>query len=141
MKGPPCVFGFLFYISTLNLHYLYSYTNLNIFQIPYEAKIVQIKFLQSLHDKVEQEITYHCKNTVAYRDAQTKSKDNALMFMTFNGDWLSANSKKKFRYKVKDDDCQVGRMVLFLQKLSIPENLSFICFPFFIIGYFFFFLE
>lgn len=59
------------------------------------------------------------------------------MFMTFNGDWLSANSKKKFRYKVKDDDCQVGGMVLFLQKLPIPENLGFVGVPFFTIGYFF----
>lgn len=69
--------------------------------------MVQIKFLQSLHDKAEQEITFHCKNSVAYRDSQSKSKDRAILLTTFNGDWLSANSKKKFRYKVTEDGCQV----------------------------------
>lgn len=69
--------------------------------------MVQIKFLQSLHDKAEQEITFHCKNSVAYRDAQSGSKDRAILLTTFNGDWLGANSKKKFRYKVTEDGCQV----------------------------------
>lgn len=69
--------------------------------------MVQIKFLQSLHDKAEQEITFHCKNSVAYRDAQSKSKDRAILLTTFNGDWLGANNKKKFRYKVTEDGCQV----------------------------------
>lgn len=77
------------------------------FQIPYQSKVVQIKFLQSLHDKAEQEITFHCKNSVAYRDAQSKSKDRAILLTTFNGDWLGANNKKKFRYKVTEDGCQV----------------------------------
>lgn len=76
-------------------------------EIPYQSKVVQIKFLQSLHDKAEQEITFHCKNSVAYRDAQSKSKDRAILLTTFNGDWLGANNKKKFRYKVTEDGCQV----------------------------------
>lgn len=104
--------------------------------------MVQIKFLQSLHDKAEQEITFHCKNSVAYRDAQSKSKDRAILLTTFNGDWLGANNKKKFRYKVTEDGCQVTASILVhLKHLRTPTLHESARGLYFIMFHFLFFLK
>ena len=76
-------------------------------QFSYVASTPQLQFLQILSSKAQQNITYHCKNTVAYLDAATKSNKKAIVFASSDDHELGA-TKSRFRYNVPLDECKVG---------------------------------
>ena len=63
----------------------------------------QIKFLQYLHLKVNQKITYNCKNSVAIDSDDEKS----IKLVGFDDSTLSTKGKKSIRYKITEDSCKV----------------------------------
>jgi len=63
----------------------------------------QIKFLQYLHQKVNQKITYNCKNSVAIDSDDEKS----IKLAGFDDSTLSIKGKKSIRYKIAEDSCKV----------------------------------
>lgn len=69
------------------------------------AKFVkpQIKFLQYLHQKANQEIVYKCKNSVAIDD---NDEDKSIQLTGFDDSVLSSKGKRSIRYKIKKDNCK-----------------------------------
>ena len=70
--------------------------------INYKADTNQMSFMQLLSERAEQSITFHCRNTIAYkgpRDGQKK----ALALMSWND--LEIKNKGKFQYEVVKDEC------------------------------------
>ena len=54
-----------------------------------------------------QNITYMCRNSVAYLDANRKSYNRALKLMSHNGAEIAAEGYPTFVYTVIRDGCQV----------------------------------
>ena len=79
----------------------------SIIQFTYKADRVQLTFLQLLSASAYQNITYHCRNSVAYYDKKAGNYKKSLLFMTSNDLELVAKRPVKFRYSVKLDECQV----------------------------------
>jgi hypothetical protein len=77
------------------------------FQIQYSVDGNQIRFLQMFSAKGWQNITYHCRNSVAWND-ENNSKTNSIKLRGDNGMEYHALSAKKFRPKVIKDDCNVS---------------------------------
>lgn len=77
------------------------------FQIAYKADSTQISVLQMLSTGGQQNITFHCKNTAAYFDSDNSTYQNGLKLLTWNEAELAPDGKKRFRYEVIKDDCQV----------------------------------
>jgi hypothetical protein len=76
------------------------------FPFTYKADQIQLTFLQLLSTEAYQNITYHCRNSVAYYDREEKNYDKAALFMTSNDLELVAKKPRKFRYNVVKDECQ-----------------------------------
>ena len=75
-------------------------------QFSYKVDKVQLTFLQLLSKEAYQNITYHCKNSAVYFDKASNSFNKAAKFQTYNDLELSPN-RRKFRYHVALDECQV----------------------------------
>ena len=58
-----------------------------------------------------QKVTYHCKNSVAWYDVQTKSYDKSLKLLALNGFEYSQDGPQTSRPKVLRDDCKVGYFI------------------------------
>jgi len=76
------------------------------FQFTYKIDRVQLVFLQLLSAQAHQNVTYHCKNSVAYYDARAQSYDSSVIFESSNDLELSAQGGKRRGYDVKLDECQ-----------------------------------
>lgn len=68
---------------------------------------VQVKLLQRLSKESHQRITYHCKNSVAYKDGKGTMK-KALILKGANGQELRAQGNNRLRYTVIEDGCAVS---------------------------------
>lgn len=76
------------------------------FEFTYKADGNQMSFLQLLSSGASQEITYHCKNSIAVFDATKKSFRSALRLMTTSDTELNARGNNKLRYRVVEDGCK-----------------------------------
>lgn len=76
------------------------------FEFTYKADSNQMGFLQLLSSRASQELTYHCKNSIAVFDARKRSFRNALRIMTSTDQELKARGNNKFRYRVLEDGCK-----------------------------------
>lgn len=70
---------------------------------------VQLKLLQLLSRESHQNITYHCRNSVAYKDNKSNSLKKALVLRGYNGQELRAQGNNRLRYTVIEDGCSVSR--------------------------------
>lgn len=90
-------------------------SNLFLFQFGYgnredqpNAVAVQVKLLQLLSKESHQSITYHCRNSVAYKDGRSSSLKKALVLRGSNGQELRAQGNVRLRYTVVEDGCSVS---------------------------------
>ncbi|CAM9299086.1 unnamed protein product [Lampetra planeri] len=69
------------------------------------AVAVQLKLLQLLSKESHQNITYHCRNSVAYKDGKSTNLKKALVLRGANGQELRAQGNARLRYAVIQDGC------------------------------------
>ena len=77
-------------------------------QFSYEASEVQLTFLRLLSTRAHQNVTYHCKNSVAVNERETGSTEQALRLMTTSDVELSLDAPSLEQYEVIEDGCQVS---------------------------------
>jgi len=90
------------YFGDMQDGYAFDYT-------PKEDKIdganynSQITFLRLLSEQARQQVTYHCKNSVAYYNDKARNYDSALKLRGANGAELTAQGAAQ--YTVIEDGC------------------------------------
>lgn len=62
-----------------------------------------------LHTVAKQNITYHCKNSVAFYDAINKTHRKGLKLLGWNDVEFTPRGNQKLRYSVFEDECKVRR--------------------------------
>lgn len=77
-------------------------------------------FIRLLSKEASQTITYHCKNSVAYKDPKTGNLKKAVILKGANDLELKAEGNSRFRYTVLEDSCSVSSLTsLFISKLLL----------------------
>ncbi|CAG2114878.1 unnamed protein product, partial [Medioppia subpectinata] len=76
------------------------------FTFAYKADSIQINFLQLLSQNAVQNITYVCKNSVAFYDEAKHTHRKAVKLMTYNDIELTADGNHMFTYQAIRDGCQ-----------------------------------
>lgn len=64
-------------------------------------------FIRLLSKEASQTITYHCKNSVGYKDKAGNLK-KAVVLKAANDLELKAEGNNRFRYTVVEDTCSVS---------------------------------
>lgn len=72
---------------------------------PSNAVAVQLRLLQLLSKEARQSLTFHCRNSVAYRDHKTGNLKRALVLRGANGQEVRAQGNPRLRYSVSEDGC------------------------------------
>ena len=80
-----------------------------------------MKLLQLLSKEAHQSITYHCKNSVAYKNELSTNLKKALILKGSNGQELRALGHNRLRYTVIEDGCTVSHQ----QRVWIGEKVSY----------------
>lgn len=68
---------------------------------------VQLNFLRLLSTEASQNLTYHCKNSIAYMDQKTGDLKKALLLQGSNEVEIRAEGNSRFTYAVLEDGCKV----------------------------------
>lgn len=100
----PCLFpggGLSFLLCTLQFSYGDS-------SLPPNTANVQMTFLRLLSTEGSQNITYHCKNSVAYLDEASGNLKKALLLQGSNDVEIRAEGNSRFTYTVLQDGCTVS---------------------------------
>lgn len=71
------------------------------------AASVQLTFLRLLSTEATQNLTYHCKNSIAYLDQTTGNLKKALLLQGSNDVEIRAEGNSRFTYSVLEDGCKV----------------------------------
>lgn len=74
-------------------------------ELPEDVSEVQMAFLRILSSRASQNITYHCKNSIAYMDGENGNVKKSLKFMSSTESELKAEGNSKFTYTVLEDGC------------------------------------
>ena len=69
---------------------------------------IQMTFLRLLSTEASQNLTYHCKNSVAYMDASAGNLKKALLLQGSNDVEIRAEGNSRFTYSVMEDGCTVS---------------------------------
>ncbi|KFP03285.1 hypothetical protein N300_13536, partial [Calypte anna] len=72
---------------------------------PEDVSEVQLSFLRILSSRASQNITYHCKNSIAYLDHASGNVKKALKLMSSTESEIKAEGNSKFTYAVLEDGC------------------------------------
>lgn len=72
----------------------------------YKADGNQLGFLQLLSTHATQNITFHCKKTIAYFDNVKNNHRRGLKLMTWNDNELLPKGPQRLRYEAQEDGCQ-----------------------------------
>ena len=91
----------------------------NAFDINYKADSNQLNYLQLESSIAEQEITFHCKSTIAYMNPREQPR-NAISFMGWND--LEIRHRGKSKYQVLQDDCKHRKNSWALTKFKIETT-------------------
>ena len=67
-----------------------------------------MKLLQLLSKESHQNVTYHCKNSMAFKDDKNSNLKKAVVLRAFNGQELRAQGNARLRYTVIEDGCSVS---------------------------------
>lgn len=70
---------------------------------------IQLTFLRLLSTEGSQNVTYHCKNSIAYMDEETGNLKKALLIQGSNDVEIRAEGNSRFTYSVLEDGCTVRR--------------------------------
>lgn len=65
--------------------------------------------------EASQNITYHCKNSIAYMDQATGNLKKALLLQGANEIEIRAEGNSRFTYSVTEDGCTVSQSPLYVQ--------------------------
>lgn len=68
----------------------------------------QLAFMRLLSNQASQNITYHCRNSVAYMDAESGSLNKAVVLAGSNDVELRAEGNSRFTFSVVEDGCTVS---------------------------------
>ncbi|NXI60309.1 CO1A1 protein, partial [Chloroceryle aenea] len=68
---------------------------------------IQLTFLRLMSTEASQNITYHCKNSVAYMDQASGNLKKALLLQGANEIEIRAEGNSRFTYGVTEDGCTV----------------------------------
>lgn len=77
-------------------------------RLTYKADSNQLGFLQILSGHAEQNVTYHCKNSVAYYDEARRTHRYGLKLLAWNDAELTAKGPQRLRYEALADGCSVS---------------------------------
>lgn len=66
---------------------------------------IQLTFLRLMSTEASQNITYHCKNSVAYLDQQTGNLKKSLLLQGSNDIELRGEGNSRFTYVALEDGC------------------------------------
>lgn len=69
---------------------------------------IQLTFLRLMSTEASQNITYHCKNSIAYMDQATGNLKKALLLQGSNEIEIRAEGNSRFTYSVTEDGCTVS---------------------------------
>lgn len=72
----------------------------------------QLAFLRLLANHASQNITYHCKNSIAYMDEETGNLKKAVVLQGSNDVEFRAEGNGRFTFTVIEDGCSVSSMLL-----------------------------
>lgn len=69
---------------------------------------IQMTFLRLLSTDASQNITYHCKNSIAFMDEASGNLKKALLFQGSNDVEIRAEGSSRFTYNALEDGCKVN---------------------------------
>jgi hypothetical protein len=92
-------------------------------ELPEDVLEVQLAYLRLLSSRASQNITYHCKNSIAYMDQTSGNVKKALKLMGSNEGEFKAEGNSKFTYTVLEDGCTVSNNS-FTNKGHNPLSIS-----------------
>lgn len=70
---------------------------------------IQLAFLRLMSTEASQNITYHCKNSIAYMDQASGNLKKALLLQGSNEIEIRAEGNSRFTYTVTEDGCTVRK--------------------------------
>jgi len=76
-------------------------------KIKYVKRSSQLLFLRLLSDRALQNITYHCKDSVAWYNEHLNDVTKSIKIKTANGVIIHSSSSNKFKPRIITDDCRV----------------------------------
>lgn len=76
-------------------------------KITYKADSNQIRFLQLLSTHTVQNITFHCKNVVAYYDQEKQTYRRGVKLMSWSDAEITPKGNARLRYEALEDECKM----------------------------------
>lgn len=61
-----------------------------------------------------QNLTYHCKKSIGYLDAETKSYKKGLKLVGYNDAEITPRGNPKMRYDTIEDECKVSIIIKYI---------------------------
>lgn len=80
-------------------------------KIYYKIDSHQLGFLQLHTTKATQELTFHCKNIIAYADVKNNTLKNSLKLLAWNDAELTPEGPQRLRYYSSVDECKVSLFI------------------------------
>ncbi|MEQ2208317.1 Collagen alpha-2(I) chain [Xenoophorus captivus] len=77
-----------------------------------ESMATQLAFMRLLSNQASQNITYHCKNSIAYMDSESGNLKKAVVLQGSNDVELRAEGNSRFTFSVLEDGCTVSTAFL-----------------------------
>lgn len=83
---------------------------------------IQMTFMRLMSNQASQNITYHCKNSIAYMDSTSGNLKKALLLQGSNDVEIRAEGNSRFTYSVSEDGCTVSLIFVWPVLLLGEQN-------------------